>query len=258
MKQGFGFGKKRIILQMNIIKTPFVKNKTALLNPVDFEANPANIALCQLKVCGGDAQSFLQGQLSNDIDKIADGKWQLNAYCQHQGRIIALLWVGKYGADFYLVLPLDLQELVLNRLKMFALNAKISIEKTQQNHLQLPDLKYYPQICIATSEKFIPQDLNLDIDEAGVSFSKGCYPGQEVVARVHYLGKPKRRLYQFEGDFEVLAMDVLTTKDGVKLGAVVNQVKSHFFATLKVANEHSDIFIKNQSVKLIKSANFKL
>ena len=35
----------------------------------------------------------------------------------------------------------------------------------------------------------MPQMLNLDIDEFGVNFSKGCYPGQEVVARLHYLGE---------------------------------------------------------------------
>jgi folate-binding Fe-S cluster repair protein YgfZ len=40
-----------------------------------------------LKVSGKDAQSFLQGQLSSDINKIVDGQWQLNAYCQHQGRV---------------------------------------------------------------------------------------------------------------------------------------------------------------------------
>jgi hypothetical protein len=39
-----------------------------------------------LKVSGKDAQSFLQGQLSNDINKIVDEQWQLNAYCQHQGQ----------------------------------------------------------------------------------------------------------------------------------------------------------------------------
>jgi folate-binding protein YgfZ len=40
---------------------------------------------------------------------------------------------------------------------------------------------------------FVPQWLNLDLKD-GISFKKGCYPGQEVVARLHYLGKPNRRL----------------------------------------------------------------
>jgi folate-binding Fe-S cluster repair protein YgfZ len=37
----------------------------------------------------------MQVLLSSDINKIVDGQWQLNAYCQHQGRIIALMWVEK-------------------------------------------------------------------------------------------------------------------------------------------------------------------
>lgn len=49
-------------------------------------------------------------------------------------------------------------------------------------------------VCAATQEEFIPQMLNMDITGA-VSFSKGCYTGQEVVARMHYRGKSKRRMY---------------------------------------------------------------
>lgn len=51
-------------------------------------------------------------------------------------------------------------------------------------------------IVPATSEQFVPQMLNLEAEAIGaVSFTKGCYPGQEVVARSHYLGKAKRRAF---------------------------------------------------------------
>lgn len=50
-----------------------------------------------------------------------------------------------------------------------------------------------PQVYAATSEEFIPQHINLDLISA-VSFSKGCYPGQEIVARLRYLGKMKQRM----------------------------------------------------------------
>ena len=51
-----------------------------------------------------------------------------------------------------------------------------------------------PQIYANNTEEFVPQMLNLhSID--GISFQKGCYPGQEVVARMHFLGKLKRRMY---------------------------------------------------------------
>ncbi|HEY0878689.1 MAG TPA: folate-binding protein [Zeimonas sp.] len=51
-------------------------------------------------------------------------------------------------------------------------------------------------VVAPTSERFVPQMLNLEADAIGaVSFTKGCYPGQEVVARSHYLGKTKRRTF---------------------------------------------------------------
>ena len=51
-----------------------------------------------------------------------------------------------------------------------------------------------PFILPATQEAFVPQMVNFEVI-GGVNFKKGCYPGQEVVARMHYLGKPKRRMY---------------------------------------------------------------
>ena len=50
-----------------------------------------------------------------------------------------------------------------------------------------------PHIVASTQEQFVPQMVNWDVI-GGVSFSKGCYPGQEIVARSHYLGKLKRRM----------------------------------------------------------------
>ena len=53
-----------------------------------------------------------------------------------------------------------------------------------------------PQICAATSEQFVAQMLNLDVLGA-IAFDKGCYTGQEVIARAHYRGRVKRRLQRF-------------------------------------------------------------
>jgi tRNA-modifying protein YgfZ len=53
-----------------------------------------------------------------------------------------------------------------------------------------------PQVVAATSGAFTAQMLNLDLVGA-VSFSKGCYTGQEIIARAHYLGHAKRRMQRF-------------------------------------------------------------
>jgi folate-binding protein YgfZ len=51
-----------------------------------------------------------------------------------------------------------------------------------------------PTVLPQTQEQFVPQMANLDLVGA-INFKKGCYPGQEIVARMHYLGKLKRRMY---------------------------------------------------------------
>ena len=57
----------------------------------------------------------------------------------------------------------------------------------------------FPLVTQATSEHYVPQMVNLD-KLGGVSFKKGCYPGQEIVARTHYLGKIKRHMYRVSSD----------------------------------------------------------
>jgi folate-binding protein YgfZ len=51
-----------------------------------------------------------------------------------------------------------------------------------------------PWIFKETSDNYVPQTINLDLAN-GVSFNKGCYPGQEIVARMHFLGKNKKRVF---------------------------------------------------------------
>jgi folate-binding protein YgfZ len=240
-----------------------------------------------LKLNGSDTQSFLQGQLSNDIDTLEEGVVQLNAYCQHQGKIIALLWVMKQGEDFYLSFPDDLKVIVVQKLTMFKMMSDVNIKDVSNEMIQLGVIdeqldssftlndhqsvvlvetldnielanasewemacinNNVPEVILTTSEKFVPQLLNLDVDEVGVSFTKGCYPGQEVVARLHYLGKSKRRMRQFKGDTEFKVGDELIvsgSKSAKASGIVVRQVKladkSLCLATVEVAYEDDEI-----------------
>jgi len=61
-----------------------------------------------------------------------------------------------------------------------------------------------PMITAATSDLFVPQAANWDV-VGGVSFKKGCYPGQEIVARMQYLGRLKERLYAFRAETDDVA-----------------------------------------------------
>jgi folate-binding protein YgfZ len=62
-----------------------------------------------------------------------------------------------------------------------------------------------PRVVAATQEAFVPQMANFETPAVGgVSFTKGCYPGQEVVARAQYLGKVKRRMYRAHAESSIV------------------------------------------------------
>ena len=263
-----------------------------------------------LRVSGSDAETFLQGQLSNDIKKLDGLSVQLNAYCQHQGKILALFWVMRRKDSFFLSFPSDLLELIKPRLQMFVIMSDVVIEDMSKEYIQVgvidethqkalvindklsliiadkQDINKYdmepidhwakacidsslPEIFAATSEKLVPQMLNLDINEFGVNFSKGCYPGQEVVARIHYLGSAKRRLFAFKLDSDANVGDSLycaTSRSAIARGArykssgmVVFKLKynSNFYclATLDVEINEEKITLNNEQGPLLKKIN---
>jgi len=249
-----------------------------------------------IKVYGDDAESFLQSQFSNNLKKIQDNEIQINAYCQHQGKIIAIIWVFKKKENYYLSIPDELKAQVLSKLNMFKMLSQVKIEdfsdKIFQYGLIHEDVKNsfrindnlslltsreqlnavkpsfhweiacinakVPEVYLNLSEKYIPQALNLDINEFGVSFTKGCYPGQEIIARMHYLGKPKRRLFRFFSEFEVATGDSLNVKDSKSLkssGQVIRVAKKgaefQFLGVFEVDHINDQIFLNNKQNKLV-------
>ncbi len=222
-----------------------------------------------IAVHGADAGSFLQSQLSNDINSVDEGASQLSAFCTPKGRILGLMRLFHSGDTYYLRLPLDSLDAVLQRLRMYVLRADVTLEDATENFLRIgisgeqapahltgaglevpdaidavtrsadstvirvpgstPRFELFltslesaksiwnavnvhaapvgepvwrlldiqagiPNIFAATSELFVPQMTNLQLIN-GVNFQKGCYPGQEIVARMQYLGTLKRRMY---------------------------------------------------------------
>jgi folate-binding protein YgfZ len=82
------------------------------------------------------------------------------------------------------------------------------------------------RIEAASVEEYVPQSLNYDLT-GHISFDKGCYTGQEVVARLHYRGKPKRRTYLAElpaGTATSVGTKILDAATGKATGSIVNVV----------------------------------
>lgn len=106
-----------------------------------------------------------------------------------------------------------------------------------------------PQVTEANVEAFIPQMLNLHWVNA-ISFSKGCYPGQEIVARTKYLGKLKRRLYVAHIDGPQgpePGTDIFNSShsDGQKVGKIVSAARApdggtDVLAVLQIASVNTE------------------
>lgn len=94
-----------------------------------------------------------------------------------------------------------------------------------QNWQSADILAGLPWVQEQTQDTFIPQTLNLDLIH-GVSFTKGCYPGQEVVARAHYRGTVKRRMFvasaQATADAVIAGIDIYQANQENPCGRVVN------------------------------------
>lgn len=110
-----------------------------------------------------------------------------------------------------------------------------------------------PVIFPSSRELFTAQQLNLDLI-GGVSFRKGCYPGQEVVARLHYLGEPKRRLFQAMAKTDTVPEIGETIVDNEKavIGHVVNAIhgdENQLFLqlSLKLDGANQDLYLNDGS-----------
>jgi folate-binding protein YgfZ len=237
-------------------------------------ATPALGSLSQfglVRFAGPDNLSFLQGQLSNDTNRLAAGAPLLAAYSTPQGRVVAVLHLLPHSSGVMAILPREIVLPTVERLRKYVLRAKVRIEDVSDQFavfgrngsdgfpadgLPAPDAEHayverngigvarlgsdrqppltnrhwvigntqdlatqgivsrpmeeprvehawqladiragLPQIYAATREMFVAQMLNLDLID-GISFTKGCFTGQEIIARTQHLGRIKRRLHR--------------------------------------------------------------
>lgn len=224
--------------------------------------------LANVRILGADAETFLQGQLSNDVRLITSERAQITSYNSPKGRMLAVLHLLR-DAQSQIVAEIDRSVLdaTVKRLRMFVLRSKVTLEVLEtpalgiaglravesllsvalpapnqamdcaqhgeltvvRRHGELPRFTVHgpaaaladlqqrlaldvetgneqdwrrldvlagvPTVFAETSDHFVAQMANLDM-LGGISFNKGCYTGQEIVARLHYLGQLKRRMFR--------------------------------------------------------------
>ncbi|MDA0705330.1 MAG: hypothetical protein O2805_01595 [Proteobacteria bacterium] len=202
----------------------------------------SEISYTTIQVSGADAFVFLQAQLATDMTTIAREKAARSAWCNPKGRVICMPTIVASDAGFALTLPTDLADVVQQRLTLFRFRSKVEFSQQaaagRSTDEQLTMLRSgVVEITLAQSEKFTPHMLNLDLLHI-VSLNKGCYPGQEIVARTHYRGASKRRCLRFESSEPVAAGDKVS--DGERdIGEVVNAIGTDLLAVVAVdATDH--------------------
>lgn len=184
-----------------------------------------------LRLRGTDTRRFLHNQLSADIQSLQSGEASFACLCHPKGRVIALLLVQITGDGALLGCASALSAAVTARLGMFVLRDDVHIDRPEDLAVlagpadssgsepalanALPGLAYalappgsaeadagawkaaelergVAWLNAATSEQFLPQMLGYE-GIGALNFRKGCFPGQEIIARTRYLGKLKQR-----------------------------------------------------------------
>jgi hypothetical protein len=214
-----------------------------------------------LLIEGPDARRFAQAQFSGDVESLAQGQWQWNAWLDAHGRVQALMHLADLGGDRLLaVLRGGDAENTRAGLARYVFRAKASVtacifsghaegalpmghvdaeaqdgitlgygdrslrlvpqganaDSKAANAWRLADIRAGWPVLPAGDAQFLPPALSLERLGA-VSLDKGCYPGQEIVARLHYRGGHKFSLYRVRGPAPLEAGAAVHAED---IGAV--------------------------------------
>jgi folate-binding protein YgfZ len=215
---------------------------------------------------GNDARRFAQAQFSGNVDALAPGYWQWNAWLTPQGRVSALMHLvdagdgrllavlrggdadaSRAGLARYLLrqraalrveafacrsgdpatmgtVAIDAGEIVLGygpRSLRLGTTANEPPDADARTTWRLEDIRQGWPSLPGGELLFLPPALGLEHLQA-VSFDKGCYPGQEIAARLHYRGGHKHRLYHLQAPATPPAYALALPEDTTCLDAVTH------------------------------------
>lgn len=179
---------------------------------------------------GKDTAKFLQGQLTCDVAKL-NQSFLPCAICNLQGRVQFGLWAVRIDDDSYmLIISDDMTDALIAHLKKYGAFSKFDITACDEifpaisdgvpSFGDIADMANFPAWAMASIETgnawidasttglYQPQELRLH-QRGGVDYDKGCYLGQEIVARLYFKAAPKAYLHRIALDMPVVAGDKL-------------------------------------------------
>jgi folate-binding protein YgfZ len=175
-----------------------------------------------------------------------------------------VLWLLERSEGIALILPASLTESIATRLRKYVLRSKVKIDTVPA--VELPGDHPYreadwrlagiraglPQVYPETHEAFVAQMLNLDL-LGGVSFEKGCYTGQEIIARTHFRGAIKRRMFRFQCAGPPPAPGTRVLVGQQHAGDVVDAAGSELLAVITLAQADAELELEsNRGARLEK------
>jgi len=179
----------------------------------------SQLAFTAFSLNGVDAQKFLQGQVTVHVERLPENENRYTAICDLKGRIHFGLWIKRLNPEsFELVTTQDQAEEFSKHIKKFGAFSKMKLEEigsvfpslngiqTEFSSVETDIDAWQVQaiqsgqawISQSTEHLFQPQELRLH-QRDGVHFDKGCYLGQEIVARLWFKAKPKHWLHIIQG-----------------------------------------------------------
>ena len=179
----------------------------------------SQLAFTAFSLNGVDAQKFLQGQVTVHVERLPENENRYTAICDLKGRIHFGLWIKRLNPEsFELVTTQDQAEEFSKHIKKFGAFSKMKLEEIGSvfpslNGIQTEfssvetDIDAWQIQAIQSGQAWIsqntehlfqPQELRLH-QRDGVHFDKGCYLGQEIVARLWFKAKPKHWLHLIQG-----------------------------------------------------------
>lgn len=197
-----------------------------------------------LNVTGPDAFEFLQGQLTNDLLRLESEPEILAAWCNPKGRVIWFGTVRRIDEGYALSVIAGTGDSIAQRLTVFRFRAKVEFEVISEDQAVETGFLVengFPWVGEKQVEHYTPHMLNLDLLGA-VSLDKGCYTGQEIVARTHYKGATKRRTLRFEASGPVAEGDKVQL-DGRDVGDVLNVAGNQLLAVVPLDKADDELTV---------------